>query len=332
MTRQPTRSWLLAWAARMLTLNSLGVTGITGGAFVLSYEALYRLALSIGFPHELAWIFPVIIDGFIVMASDDAAHTATATGLRPWSRRFRLGYDWALVLAATSSSAWFQVMSAPPGLLSKVGHAMPPLALLLAWEMRIHRVAAPTAAASHAPVIDPQATWAPAVTTTRLDTTTGQGDTAPVLDGSPARDRLLEPARPSPDHLTSIRAPRAEHDPSPGPSPGPVPEDRWTPPVDERTPTADPDGAPASAAATGPGAPAHPEPDGRTARQRAWEVFARRRAEGGELSGPELQRALPEISDGYARALLREFRAQAPSAPHTDGHAPQGLDQDEVRP
>ena len=281
MTKRNAHSHAIARAARTLTLNSLGVTGITAGAFVLSYDALLRLALSIGFPSELAWIFPVIIDGFILMASDDAAYTVKTAGLRPWSRRLRLGYDWTLVLVATGSSAWLQVMSAPPGLLSKVGHAMPPLALLLAWEMRIHRVAGPAQPTSHSTPVGNDTDPASSFTVTRLDAT--QGPVGAVV--APIPPDVLAPPDATP------------------------PYQLWPQP-----PTGDaidvPQEEPVAGGGTGGSDPRN-SLEGMTARQRAWRVYSSWRAEGRDLTGPELQRELPEISDGYARALLRDFRTQA---------------------
>jgi hypothetical protein len=121
--------------SRRPTINGVGVLVLGGAAFVLSYDTLYRLALRIGFPRWLAWLWPLIIDGFIVYASDEALHRAR-TG-----KRWQAAYAWLLVLCATGGSAAFQVATAPPTLLSRIGHAVPPVALLLAFEIRRRRVA-----------------------------------------------------------------------------------------------------------------------------------------------------------------------------------------------
>jgi hypothetical protein len=121
--------------SRWPTINGVGVLVLGGAAFVLSYDTLYRLALRIGFPRWLAWLWPLIIDGFIVYASDEALHRAR-TG-----KRWQAAYAWLLVLCATGGSAAFQVATAPPTLLSRIGHAVPPVALLLAFEIRRRRVA-----------------------------------------------------------------------------------------------------------------------------------------------------------------------------------------------
>jgi hypothetical protein len=120
---------------RRPTINGAGVLVLGGAAFVLSYDTLYRLALRIGFPDRLAWLWPLIIDGFIVYASDEALHRAR-TG-----KRWQAAYAWLLVLCATGGSAAFQVATAPPTVLSRIGHAVPPVALLLAFEIRRRRVA-----------------------------------------------------------------------------------------------------------------------------------------------------------------------------------------------
>jgi hypothetical protein len=125
---------------RRPTINGAGVLVLGGAAFVLSYDTLYRLALRIGFPGRLAWLWPLIIDGFIVYASDEALHRAR-TG-----KRWQAAYAWLLVLCATAGSAAFQVATAPPTILSRIGHAVPPVALLLAFEIRRRRVAEHVAA------------------------------------------------------------------------------------------------------------------------------------------------------------------------------------------
>ena len=128
--------------SRLPTINGAGVLVLGGGAFVLSYDTLYRLTLRIGFPPRLAWLWPLVIDGFIVYASDEALHRAR-TG-----KRWQAAYAWLLVLAATGGSAAFQVATAPPTTLSRIGHAVPPVALLLAFEIRRRRVAERQGAAS----------------------------------------------------------------------------------------------------------------------------------------------------------------------------------------
>jgi hypothetical protein len=120
---------------RRPTINGAGVLVLGGAAFVLSYDTLYRLALRIGFPDRLAWLWPLIIDGFIVYASDEALHRARTC------KRWQAAYAWLLVLCATGGSAAFQVATAPPTTLSRIGHAVPPVALLLAFEIRRRRVA-----------------------------------------------------------------------------------------------------------------------------------------------------------------------------------------------
>ena len=130
--------------SRRPTINGVGVLVLGGAAFVLSYDTLYRLALRIGFPRWLAWLWPLIIDGFIVYASDEALHRAR-TG-----KRWQAAYAWLLVLCATGGSAAFQVATAPPTTLSRIGHAVPPVALLLAFEIRRRRVATQPASAGSA--------------------------------------------------------------------------------------------------------------------------------------------------------------------------------------
>jgi hypothetical protein len=183
---------------RRPTINGAGVLVLGGAAFVLSYDTLYRLALRIGFPDRLAWLWPLIIDGFIVYASDEALHRAR-TG-----KRWQAAYAWLLVLCATGGSAAFQVATAPPTLLSRIGHAVPPVALLLAFEIRRRRVAergGPAAADAAPGLVDEAAVEVPTNhpgVLDRLDPPTSSGTTAgprPRRKTTPPATEAYERAR-----------------------------------------------------------------------------------------------------------------------------------------
>lgn len=88
---QPTGAFL--WR-----VTGAGVSAIALGGFVLSFSTLRDLAIRCGIPSELAFIWPLIVDGFILVA------TAAAWALR--HQRRGNWYPWAaLVLFSAISVA-----------------------------------------------------------------------------------------------------------------------------------------------------------------------------------------------------------------------------------
>ncbi|HEY5224701.1 MAG TPA: DUF2637 domain-containing protein, partial [Microbacteriaceae bacterium] len=84
---------VLAWA------TALGVVGLALGGFVLSFQALRDLAVRSGIDPTLAFLWPLIVDGFIVVA------TAAAFALKRRGRRVTW-YPWvALMLFSAISVA-----------------------------------------------------------------------------------------------------------------------------------------------------------------------------------------------------------------------------------
>lgn len=74
----------------------LAVTAVTDavlalGAFVLSFDALRELAVVAGVRPALAWIWPVIVDGFIVVATINAIVLSKRSAKSAW-------YPWAALL------------------------------------------------------------------------------------------------------------------------------------------------------------------------------------------------------------------------------------------
>lgn len=84
---------------RLLIALTLTVVALAVGAFTLSFDALRALAITAGVTAHLAWLWPLIVDGFIVIA------TAAAVMLRDHGWRVAW-YPWAtLVLFAGVSVA-----------------------------------------------------------------------------------------------------------------------------------------------------------------------------------------------------------------------------------
>ncbi len=121
----------LAWAV------ASGVALLAGGAFALSFSALRDLALRAGVDAGLAFIWPLIVDGFIVIA------TAAAFALKHRGRRVSW-YPWsAVVLFSTVSVAGnaLHALDNPTGrlpvIVAALVSAVPAAALLVASHLLV---------------------------------------------------------------------------------------------------------------------------------------------------------------------------------------------------
>ena len=111
----------LSWISGIVVLT------IAALSFVLSFHALSVLGVqSKAFPPELAWIFPLIIDGAIICFSLAALRAA----LEKEPTKF---YS-LLIVAATLSSVIFNVLSIEEGALGRVLAAFPPILLAISFE------------------------------------------------------------------------------------------------------------------------------------------------------------------------------------------------------
>jgi len=110
------------------------------GAFLLSFEALRDLAVTSGALNDThAWVFPLIVDGSIVIFSLSALRASLAGEDRRWYM--------ALVVVVTLASVGFNIAHARGGLLSGVMAAMPPVLLFCAFESlmrQVYSLVAPT--------------------------------------------------------------------------------------------------------------------------------------------------------------------------------------------
>lgn len=116
-------TWINRLAVSLVSLLALG-------AFVLSYNALYEVAKSHGIPVRLAWIWPLLIDGAIVVFSISVVR---ASLLRESAR-----WPWALVIVFTVGTVFFNVLHFVPipyPLVVSVTIAIiAPVGLVLAFE------------------------------------------------------------------------------------------------------------------------------------------------------------------------------------------------------
>jgi Protein of unknown function (DUF2637) len=104
-------------------ISAAGVLLLAAAAFTLSYDALHQLALDSRVRPGLAWMWPVVIDGTIVVAllTVLAAKRATA----------RTGYPWALAGLFSLASVAFNIAHAPNRPIAQLVFAMAPVALVL---------------------------------------------------------------------------------------------------------------------------------------------------------------------------------------------------------
>jgi hypothetical protein len=96
-------------------------------AFVLSYDALRALAAVNGINHRLAYLWPLTLDGFIIVAS--------LSVLRNSLLAERTLYAWLLIVGFSLASIGFNILHAPGNLTAQAIAAVPPLALLLSFEL-----------------------------------------------------------------------------------------------------------------------------------------------------------------------------------------------------
>ncbi len=118
--------------ARLEHAATIGVLLLAAGSFVLSYDALHQLAVANHVPRPLAWIWPLIVDGFIITASLAVLHGVL---LERTSR-----YPWLLLLMFSTTSVVFNVLHAPPTLVARLVAAIPPLTLVLSFELLMRQL------------------------------------------------------------------------------------------------------------------------------------------------------------------------------------------------
>ena len=108
-------------------VSALLVLFLAGSAFFLSFESLKDLAVQIGVAGEIAWLYPAIIDGAIIVFS--------LSVLRANLTRERTMYPWVLVSGFTLLSVVLNIIHAQKELLAQFLAAIPPVALFLSFEL-----------------------------------------------------------------------------------------------------------------------------------------------------------------------------------------------------
>jgi hypothetical protein len=110
-----------------------GVLVLAAAAFTLSYDALHQLALDSRVRPALAWLWPVVIDGTIVVA--------LLTVLAAKRAAARAAYPWALAGLFSLASVAFNIAHAPDLPVAQLVFAMAPVALVLTTHLLMQQVA-----------------------------------------------------------------------------------------------------------------------------------------------------------------------------------------------
>lgn len=144
---------------RVVNTALAGTFLLAAGAFVLSFASLSNLAQMAGIDHHLAWIWPLIVDGLIVVS------TVAIVALAEHGRR-ALVYPWFLLIAgalvstvANSVHAILVANGAVPEVVSAMIAAVPPLVLLAVTHLSVdlvQRSAQPVKRAPRAARKDPE--------------------------------------------------------------------------------------------------------------------------------------------------------------------------------
>lgn len=121
MNRAHTRA--LSWTRR---IHAVLAVALGVGAFVLSYENLGHAA-ALAFPEPFNWLWPLIIDGFILAGSLDVLRCTLE------SRPTR--FAWTITAAAVAGSVAFNIAYGGYSPLAIAQLALPPLAQALAVEI-----------------------------------------------------------------------------------------------------------------------------------------------------------------------------------------------------
>jgi len=105
---------------------------VLAAAFTLSYDALHQLALDSRVRPALAWLWPVVIDGTIVVA--------LLTVLAAKRAATRAAYPWALAGLFSLASVAFNIAHAPDRPVARLVFAMAPVALVLTTHLLMQQV------------------------------------------------------------------------------------------------------------------------------------------------------------------------------------------------
>ena len=129
--------WNRSWVGR---ISVVGTGMLALGGFTLSFAALRDLAVKVGMPADLAWLWPLLIDGMIVEA------TLAVVALSQRSSRRAVWYAWFLLavgaLVSVGSNGAHAVITGH-GWAGAAAASVPPVVLLATTHLTVLLMASP---------------------------------------------------------------------------------------------------------------------------------------------------------------------------------------------
>lgn len=207
------RGWSHSWVGR----TSVVGTGLLAlGGFTLSFAALRDLAVRVGMPADLGWIWPLLIDGMIVESTLAVVALAQRGSRAVW-------YAWLLLAAGavvSVGSNGAHAMLTGHGWAGAAAASVPPVVLLATTHLTVLLMAAPESPA--APGRVPAAVVAPEL---QAEPGPDGGSTSAPADGHSFEEPAVEPVgAETPAALLPPAAPGIE------PASAPTVEDSVAPP------------------------------------------------------------------------------------------------------
>lgn len=208
------RGWSHSWVGRS---SVAGTSLLAVGGFVLSFAALRDLAVRVGMPADLGWIWPLLIDGMIVEATLAVVALSQRGSRAVWYAWFLL----AVGAVVSVGSNGVHAMLTGHGWAGAAAASVPPVVLLATTHLTVLLMAAPEPAASQAQV--PAAVVVPEL---QPEPGPDGGSTSDLVDGYAIDAPAVEPVgTDAPAALLPPAAPDVE------PTPAPTVEDAAQPPA-----------------------------------------------------------------------------------------------------
>ena len=208
------RGWSHSWVGRS---SVAGTSLLAVGGFVLSFAALRDLAVRVGMPADLGWIWPLLIDGMIVEATLAVVALSQRGSRAVWYAWFLL----AVGAVVSVGSNGVHAMLTGHGWAGAAAASVPPVVLLATTHLTVLLMAAPESPASPARV--PTTVVVPEL---QPEPGPDGGGTSDLVDdhaiGAPAVEPVVTDA---PAVLLPPAAPDVE------PAPAPAVEDAAQPPA-----------------------------------------------------------------------------------------------------
>ncbi len=208
------RGWSHSWVGRT---SVAGTTLLAVGGFVLSFAALRDLAVRVGMPADLAWLWPLLIDGMIVEATLAVVALAQRGSRAVWYAWFLL----AVGAVVSVGSNGVHAMLTGHGWAGAAAASVPPVVLLATTHLTVLLMAAPESPAAPARV--PTTVVAPEL---QPEPGPDGGGTSDLVDGHAIGAPAVEPV--GTDAPAALLPPAASDI---EPAPAPTVEDAAQPPA-----------------------------------------------------------------------------------------------------